>query len=289
MEYFYLLFAILSTTLLSVLNTIFSRQNSDAGNCAFLYNTIATGFAFILWGIILLKDGGFDTGVIAYSAMFGIFFTMAMTGMFKAYELGPVSLTAFAKQLSLIGVAVWGFIFWGNPLTPNITIGMLLIIAALYLCFKPEKGASEKGLSLKWFFFSSMLFVGNAGCSIVQKYQQMAFDGKHGSLLMFFGVGMSFVFSLVLFLKDKQCQIHKIKKISLLCPIVGGICSALLNLSIILMISSPLSESIIFPGIAVGGLGLTTLYSLVAYHEKLRTYQWYGLGIGAIALIFLNL
>jgi uncharacterized membrane protein len=212
-----------------------------------------------------------------------------MLGMFKAYQTGSVSLTAFVKQLSLIAVAFWGFIFWGNPIELNIILGIVLIIVALYLCFNPSKNNQSGGITLKWCIFALMLLTGNAGCSIIQKYQQLAFDGNFGNTLMFFGTLISFVISLILYLKGKGCTFKDISPKTIVFPIIGGISSALLNLLILLLISSPLSESIIFPGIAVGGLVITTLFSVIVYKEKLKSIQWIGLFIGTIAIVLLNL
>jgi len=202
---------------------------------------------------------------------------------------GSVSLTAFVKQLSLIAVAFWGFFFWDTPLSVTTIIGMVLIVAALYLCFKPDKAHHGERVSLKWVIFSLMLLVGNAGCSITQKYQQKLFDAQHGNMFMFFGVLISVFVSLIMYLRGKKCRLRDISKVSLVFPILGGISSGFLNLFILLLINSTMSESIIFPGIAVGGLIFTTIYSLAVYREELYPRQWAGLGVGALALVFLNL
>lgn len=277
------------SAMLSVMNAIFNKSNTGQKNISALYNMIVTSSAFVSWGVIYMFDRTFSLGVLLYSLAYGVFYTMALMGLFKALECGSVSLTAFIKQLSLIGVAVWGFIFWNTALTLYITVGIMMIVAALYLCFKPEKGTQTPSVPLKWVVFASMLLVGNAGCSIVQKYQQMAFDGRCGSMLMFFATGLSALVCCAVYWKSDKTEVRKVSKGTLLCPVLGGMSSAGLNLLVIRLLASPLSESIIFPGIAVGGLILTTFFSVLAYREKLLPHQWLGLAIGAVALIFLNI
>lgn len=289
MEYIYLVCSMCCSAMLSIMSSLFGRVNAKQQNACSLYSVIVVCAAFASWGIICLCDTEFSPHVIGYSIVYGLFYTSAMIGMFKAYQIGSVSLTAFVKQLSLIGVAFWGIIFWNNPFTFNIALGLILVILALYFCFKPGKTSTEKTITLKWIIYALMLLIGNAGCSIIQKYQQLAFDGRYGNVFMFLGTGMSFAFSLILYFNKNRCKLREISKKTILYPIIGGISSALLNLLILLMISSPLSESIIFPGIAVGGLILTTLFSVIGYHEKLSACRWFGLGIGTIALIFLNI
>ena len=267
--------------------SLFGKHNVKAENTSYLYSVIVTCSATVTWGIICFLNEGLKIESIGFSIIYGIFYTIAMVGMFKAYQIGSVSLTAFIKQLSLIAVSIWGFVFWGNLLTTNIAIGIVLIVVALYLCLKKGKSDIQKP-SLRWGIFAMMLLIGNAGCSIVQKYQQMAFN-RNGNAFMFFGALFSFMVSIVLYLKNIKHKPKGIAKHTLIYPVVGGISSALLNLLILYLITSSLSVSIIFPGIAVGGLSLTMFFSLVVYKEKLSVQQWCGFLIGVVALIFLNM
>ena len=277
------------SAMLSIMSSLFSKQNSEHKNVSSLYSLIVTISAFLSWGVICAIDFQFDLRVIWYSLAYGLFYAMALLGLFNAFRTGPASLTAFIKQLSLIGVALWGFIFWNTPFTSTITIGLIFITAALYLCLMPDKKTKEKNISARWCFFSLLLLVGNAGCSIIQKYQQMAFDGSFGNLFMFFVTGFSAEVCAVTYFQGDRCRLRELARNTIFFPIIGGISSAVLNLLILLLISTSLSESVIFPGIAVGGLILTTLFSVTAYKEKLYLHQWFGLSIGAVALVFLNL
>ncbi len=287
MQYIYLLLAMCSSASLSIMSTLFGKLNK-VKNISGLYSLILTATAFVMWGIICLFEGEFNVSVIKYSILFGMFYTIAMIGMFKAYQTGSVSLTAFVKQLSLIGVAFWGLIFWNNPLGLNVIIGLVLIVIALYLCFRPDN-KEVRSVEVAWFFYAMMLLVGNAGCSIVQKYQQLDFDGSFKSLFMLWGAAVAFISSAVLYFSGNRCSFKDINKKTVICPVVGGISSAALNLLILLLIASPLSESVIFPGIAVGGLLLTTIFSVIAYKEKMSAMQWSGLVIGVVALVLLNI
>ncbi len=287
--YFYLLCAMCTSAIISICSSSFTRKNGRVANISSTYNIFVTTGAVACWAVMYFSDFSFEPKVLLYALGYGVFYTTAFTGLYNALENGSVALTAFVKQLSLIAVAVWGFIFWGSPLEITVLVGMLLIVAALYLCFKPDKTVEQKPVTLKWVVFASMLLVGNAGCSILQKMQQTEFNKEHGNMLMFFGCLCSFFVCLFRYLKGKRCRISEIDRVSLLFPVLGGCSSALLNLFILLLINSSLSESIFFPGIAVGGLILTTVYSVLFCREKLRLHQWMGLAVGAVALVFLNL
>ncbi len=289
LPYLFLLGAMTGSAMNNIVNSEYTRRNAARKNISGIYNVVVTGSASLYWLVLFLTDFSFEPKVLLFSLFYGIFYTMAFLGLFFALSCGSVSLTAFVKQLSLIAVSFWGFFFWDTPLNVTTIIGMLLIILALYLCFKPDKAHHGHGVSLKWVFFSCLLLVGNAGCSITQKYQQMIFDKQHGNMFMFFGVLISALVSGIIYLRGEKCRVRDLARHTILYPMGGGLCSGFLNLFIMLLINSTMSESIIFPGIAVGGLIITTIYSLVVYKEELYPRQWAGLGVGALALVFLNL
>ena len=291
MAYFYLFLAICASAALSVMSTLFNRKNTTCKNVSIFYNLLVTFSAFCSWTIVFCFRPTFNVKVLGYSFLYAVFYTMALTGLFKALQYGSVALTAFVKQLSLIGVCIWGLLFWNSPFSMFVGIGLFLIVIALYFCFGHGKSnAVEKNASIgKWMFFALILLIGNAGCSIVQKYQQLAFDGKYGNALMVCGIGFSTIFCAVFFAISKKDDIKNLSPKTLLFPVVAGGSSAALNLFIILLMSSTLSISIIFVSIAVGGILLTTLFSLCVYKEKLKKAQWLGLVLGVIAVAFLNI
>ena len=78
-------------------------------------------------------------------------------------------------------------------------------------------------------------------------------------------------------------------KDSCIYPIVEGICNVLLNLFVILLASTILSPSMVYPIIGVGGLMIVTLVSIFAFKERLRWWQWLGVVIGAMATALLSI
>ena len=72
-------------------------------------------------------------------------------------------------------------------------------------------------------------------------------------------------------------------------PIIAGSCNVVLNLFVLLLASTSLSPSLIYPVIGVGGLMIVTLISLFVFKEKLRWQQWLGIGIGAVATALLSI
>lgn len=288
MSYIYLLAAIIFSAMLSIMTAAFNNRN-HISNISSLYNVIYMASSFICWMIMYVLNFSFETKVLFYSAGYGIFYTMALIGLFNAINCGSVSLTSFIKQLSFIGVAIWGFVFWHSPITITVTVALLLIAVALFLCFKTNKKQTNNSVSIKWLFYVLLLFIGNAGCSIVQKYEQLAFNGEHGNMLMCFAVGFALLLSTIFLLKNGIPHFKLLSKGSLKFPMFAGVSSALANLFILLLATATLSPAVIYPCIAVGSMILTILFSVIVYKEHLIRLQWIGLLIGIVAIVFLNI
>ena len=281
MAYLFLIAAVICSALLSITAASFNRHNKKG--LSGLYNLILCVSSFTVWLVAFLLNPEISTGVLLYSVVFGLFYVVAFVGVFNAMANGSPSLTAFMKPLSLIAVSLWGVAFWNNPVSQTLVLGLVLVLVSLWLCFNPRNTSKP---SLKWYFFALLIIVGNAGCSLVQKYQQIRFNGEFGTLLMLGATGSSVIFCLIIYLKGER---KKALKSTLTLPVIAGISSAFLNVFVLQLILSPIPESVFFPIIGVGGVLLAVLFSVVKYKEKLTPLQWGGLAIGVIAIIFLNI
>lgn len=292
MPYLYLACAMICSAALNLLGTFFNRKNAARPNASSVYNILVACSAALTWTVITLVNPTFHPATLLYSAGYGICFTMAIGGLIGALKHGPVPLTAFAKQLSLICVSLWGFVFWRVRVTLFTIIGLLLLAVSLYLCFlAKEKHVQNppRRVTGRWVLYVLVLIAGNAGCSIIQKYQQMAFDGRHGGIMMLAASLLSAALCTLLARKNPTPRWREIVRDSWYYPAAAGLSSALMNLFVILLASTTLSPSVIYPGQATGGFILTTLISVIFMGEKIRLREGIGLSIGAAALVFLSL
>lgn len=217
---------------------------------------------------------------------------MAIVGMIYALKYGSVALTSLLLQFSFIGVTVWGLIFWNAPFNIKVLLGILFSITALSLCIlngnKTKNALSNHNFFVRWVVSSLIMFVGNAGCTIVQKEQQIAFNGQHGSMLMVFACMVSVLVGVFLFIRNDRSGSRTIAKNGVIFPIVAGISNAITNLFVIILATSELSSNLIFPVIAIGGLSINLLFSLSVFKEKLKWWQWIGFAVGVVAITLLS-
>ena len=287
MDYIYLIGSVFFSASSSLLAAAFNRKNTHP-SAVLLYNLLYSVVAWLGWGVLYLTKFSFEPGVLLYSAAFGISYTVAVVFQVLALKHGPTSLTGLMMQMALILTTVFGLFFWNAPITLPVIIGLILVVISIYLSVY-QKGADTNKLSPKWFLYAMLAMIGNAGCSIFQRQQQIAFNGKNGEMLMFFALMVTTTVCLVRFLTGKKENIGETIRRSGYIPAISGALNVALNLFVILLATSSLSSSLIYPVIGVGGLAVTALVSAILFREKLSVKQWIGMGIGAVAIGLLSI
>ena len=287
MEYLCLIGSIFFVAFVSIWGGFYNRKNDGKKGASSLYNLLIIGTVFLCWLILFLTDLQVEWSVLPYAVLFGIFYAVCAIATIYALKTGPILLTSLMLQLSLIAVAIWGFLNgWQEP-TWLTWLGLVLVVVALWLCLYSGK-KDENKISIKWLIFVALMFFGNAGCSITQKTQQMAYDGKYGNFLMVTAMVIGLATCIVLFLRDDKSESKEILKTSWVFPVVAGAGNVLLNLAVMYMATSTLSPSLIYPVMAVGSLIVTTLFSAFVFKEKMRWWQWIGVAVGMVATAVLS-
>ena len=243
----------------------------------------------LFWVVLFCFDGGADIRVVPYALLYACFYGGCTIAVVYALRTGPIVLTTLIKQLALICVSVWGFFFWDDPFTIPVAIGLLLVVIALWLCLYNKKKEKTQDFNFKWLIYVLIVFVGNAGCSIVQKTQQMHFDGQYGNFLMLLTTALVTLVCLAMYLKSDKTKLRGVLKTTWYIPVLSGISNALLNLFIIVLTTSVLSPSLIYPVMAVGGIMVVTLFSTTIFKEKMHWWQWLGVIIGCVAMGILSI
>ena len=287
MAYLFLIISVITSATSSIFGKMFNRKNDGCKDTSWFYNFYLTLILALAWGFLCLFDFSFDVGVLPYALLFSLCFTVCNIGIINALKYGPAALTALLVGLSLLVTTIWGFLFWDAKISVAVIIGLVFVVAAIVLCLY-SKEKDDKSVSFKWLFYVCFAFFGNAGCSIVQRTQQVKFDGKHGNMLMFFAVSIAAVVFLFFYLKSDRSDTKVMLKNSWWIPICEGTSNLILNLMVMLMATTALSPSLIYPVISVGGLAIVTVFSLVVFKEKMHWWQWIGICVGAVAVVLLS-
>lgn len=293
-DYLYLFIGMLGMGGLSVFAAFYNRKNRMRPGTSRLYTLMVVIAAFLGWCVLYAFDFSFEPKVLLYSVFYGVGYATAMLGMIGALASGSVALTAFVKQFSFVFVSIWGYFVRWDTFSWKPALGISVIVISMLLCLisgkKGKEQAGRPAVTLKWVIFASMLLGGNVLCSLLQKYEQIAYPGEHKSMMMLFGVGFAIFFAFLFTLREDKTHWRAAVKSSFHFPLLAGGCSALLNLAILLLANSEvISSGLAFSGMAVGGLALTMVADVVVFRERLAVRQWVGILLGTGALVFLNL
>ncbi len=288
MPYIYLILSVFMSASSSVFGKIFNRKNDAKKDSTIYYNFLLMISVFAGWGLLYAFDFSFNANVLIYSALFALCYTVCNVGIINALKYGPATLTSLLSGLSLLVTTIWGFIFWNTKVTVYVIIGLILVVFAIMLCLY-TKEKDKKSISWKWLFYVALAFFGNAGCTIVQRTQQIQYNGQHGKMLMLFATGFSAVVYLFIYLRSDKSDTPTLLKTSWWTPVCAGVCNLILNALVMLMAVTDLSPSLIYPVIGVGGLAVVTIFSLLVFKEKMRWWQWVGVAIGAVAVVLLSI
>ena len=288
MPYLYLILSVFMNASSSVFGKLFNRKNDKKKDSTVFYNFLLLVSVFIGWGILYVFKFSFNASVLWYSGLFALCYTMCNVGIINGLKYGPATLTSLIIGLSLLVTTIWGFVFWNAKVTVSVVIGLVLVVCSITLCLY-TRGKDEKTVSWKWLFYVALAFFGNAGCTIVQRTQQIQFNGHHGNMLMVFAMGFSALAYLVVYVKSDRKDTPIMIKTSWWAPVCAGICNLVLNVLVMEMALTTLSPSLIYPVIGAGGLAVVTVFSLIMFKEKMRWWQWLGVAVGATAVVLLSL
>ena len=292
MSYLYLILSVLSLAASGIFAGYFTRKTSDKKDAAALGGFIELLTVFALWTIMFCADFSFDAAVLPYSVLFAVFFATGMLGRIFAFKYGSFMLASLAIQVSGVVACVWDIIVRDAPFSLIIAIGLVLVLISLCLCFlngKKEKKTNKKNF-IKWAIFCAAACTGNIVCTIAQREQQLNFNGQHKSMLMFFATFIAAILGFVLYMTSDKSDSKAILKSGAHFSVLSGGLNVAVNFSVMMLATALplLPTSFIYPANAVCSLIITTVFSAVAFKEKLRWWQWIGVAIGILAVGMLS-
>ena len=290
MPYLYLVLSVFCTSTSSIFGSFYNAKNKCKADPSGIYNLLQLLTVCLGWWILFAVDFSFNASVLFYSLGFGVSFGVCTFSVISALKTGPITISTLFVQLSMIAVTVWGFFFWNTQLTPLVIVGLVLVVASIVLCLLKEKSTeTERKFSWKWLLFAALSFLSNASCGIIQRTQQSKFEGEYGNMMMAFAMLFSVAVGVILYLKSDRRDTRSIVKTSWYYPFLSGAFNVVFNLLVMLMATTTLSPSLIYPVISVGALAVTTLFSTLVFKEKLNKKQWVGLSLGVIAVALLSI
>lgn len=282
MEYLLLVITIFFSSVQSIISKQYNIKSKKSNT--FIYASAVSFFAMLFF---IFSSGGkleFNADIIFYSVTFAIAYGMALFGGTNAIRTGPLSITALISQCSLILPTLFGIVILKDNIEIYAYAGIIFLFVALILVnLKNEK----MKFSPSWFFWVIISFFGNGMCSIVQKIQQMNFNGKYKSEFMIIAL---LIVTLITFIAGckKSSEIKATVAECIKYAPFQGVANGIVNL-LVMLLTALLPTALLFPSISAGGMVIMFVISLKIYEEKLSMMQTIGYLFGIISVILLNL
>ena len=132
-------------------------------------------------------------------------------------------------------------------------------------------------------------FAGNGMAAIVARTQQMDFDGNLRGQFMTMAIAFALVISIIMYVLSDKRDTKAIIKTAGYVPALAGIINVFHNLIVLVLAVSPISPSLVYPVISVGGIIIVALFSFFFMKEKISLIQWIGIALGAAATVLLSI
>ena len=282
MNYIYLILIILAVSFQNIVQKPYTQKTEGKGVFTF---TLMSSLAALLFFIITSKGLKFDSGILFYSFFFALSYMTCSVSLVAAIGSGSLSLTTLINSYSLMLPTLYGLIFLKDAIKPGLIPGIILLAISLFLT---NKKGSDKKFSVKWLIYVSLAFVGNGMCTIVQKSQQLAFDGAYKNEFMIAALSMVVILLIPVVLKKEGKNALSLIKTGWKWALPCGLANGLANM-LVMVLSGIMAASLMFPLISAGGLIITYLVSKFFYKEYLTKLQTAGMFVGLASVILLNL
>lgn len=289
----------------SVIQTRYSRR-TGGGLCALYLYTAASAAVSALTVFLLAKCRlEFSAFTVWLALLFGAVVCLQQLTLLLALSKGPLSYTMVIVAMSTLITALSGVLFWHEHLRAVQLVGIVLMVLCLVLSVKREpKKSGESGgrrLSAVWLLLALLAMAFNGGVGILQKTHQSSAHKAELPAFLFVAFAFCAVFSVLCYLfliirargkrqetgaEESTARSPHFSRNLIVLFLLSGVCVALCH-CINLYLSGVVAAAVFFPIVNGGALMLTTLASLLLFHERLSLTQWLGLALGAVATFLL--
>lgn len=276
-----------------ILRNDFCKNEIKSNADLYAFNAVNSLISAATLAVIALVGGSLclpSMFTVLWAIAFGMATALCAIMVMFALESGPLSYTNVIVSCAMVIPALSGVAFFGETVSAVQYVGMALMVGSFV--FAVDKNNSNANMNFKWLLLclGSFLFSGSVG--VMQKIHQSSVYKDELGIFLVIAFIASAIFSGILsgWYRKRGEEItfagrKRVRKFVII-SLVSGIGFALCNQ--INMYLAGIMEAIIFyPVINGGSLILTTSAGLIIWKEKLTKKQWFGLLLGAAAIILL--
>jgi drug/metabolite transporter (DMT)-like permease len=275
--------------LFSAINNVLRKEYNNRAEGTFIFNAAFSFFAFFLFlfSSLFTASQKFTLEFLPYSFFFSLSYILADLFCLLSIREGPISLTSLMISFSTIIPALYGILFLKESVTIFLVVALVLLCVCIVL-INIEKRNEKKRITPKWLFFVFLAFFGNGMCSVVQKEQQLAFDGNYKNEFMMAAMLINVVVLSTLMVILERNTLRSSFKPALIFAAPAGFGNGLINL-FVMILSASMAASILFPVISATGIVASFIVGAVFYKEKFSAPQLVGVALGLVSVVLFSL
>lgn len=291
--------SITSGTLLSILQTVISKDRVKSISDNFLYQM----FIYVTCALIMAIFGGFgpySVYTLFLGVISGLLIVVETACTLEAFRCGSMALTNLFVMAAMIVPIIPARVLWGEKNTPEQIAGTVLTLCSMVLIlnlitefsFHGEKRENSSGISKNWLIFAFAAFLSAGLQGIVQKYLAVSDLSSELMSFLFVGFTTASLFTailLVFFVKIRNEPVDlEFRPNLLLSMLVSGVLMGTLHLTFIHSLEC-LPITLAFAGSCGARLILLTVADMLLFRQKLSKEQFIGICVGVIAIVFTSL
>lgn len=280
----YLLLSIVCSSVLFLTFRAFGKYNVPTFPAIVINYLVASLFGFLLaqpnnTQIQVWNYDWFWAAFLIGSAFIGLFWLIAIS----AQKIGT-AISAVSNKMSVVIPVVAAFILYDEQITVIKIVAILITLLGVYLAF-----SIKHKLDPSLVYLPIIIFISNGFLDTFIKYTQATYIGESDEFLFvpsLFSVAMVIGFITLIFQKKHRAAVNKTS-------VIGGIILGVFNYGSIYFLIKTLGlenmeSSVIFPINNIGIVIVTSLLSVLIFHEKLSGKNWTGIVLSCIGLSILG-
>jgi len=280
-----LILTIFFGALIIIVFKLISILKLDVTQIITLNYLVAVSFGFLIWDQPLSFGVWQSKPWFEFSIIIGVFFIITYRLFGFSSDKAGLAITAVASKMSVIIPVLAGFLLCHDHVSLLKITGIILVLVAFYLIFKPEKGLR---INRHFILLPFLLLLGNGINDTLVKYTQHFYINNDVGLFLSFVYLTAFIIGIVYFFFS---QVLKGRLFSLK-SIVGGIVLGSLNYwGAWFFIKSMVvfQASFLFPVVNIGIVSLSALASFIIFKENLNKTNWLGILVAILAILLVSL
>ena len=298
MAYFLMIVCVVTCTIQSPFKKLYQKK-SNKGTFLFV-SLITLAAACFFAGACVVQGFSFELAALPYSLMFAFALSICNVTSVLALRYGSLALTSLISSYSLMVPTIYGFLRFGEHVFVSQLIGLALLVVSLYMTNmvkkqptaeegqEKEEQKSKKNTFVLWLVMAIAMALSNAMCTIVQREEQVRFDGAYKNEFMLIALLTSFAAMLTIGLVRERRDATPVMKFGALPAVLTGAANGATNL-LVMICTATIATSIFYPVISGGGMVLAYIISVTLFKEKFTTMQKIGILLGVASLLFLNI